>query len=85
MTMGLNQTSAYDAINSLSETDLKLIIKILGEEKEASAIAKNIVNYRNIKKITKTIDLVNIIEKSKKNFIVKLILVLKLFKHSEFL
>ena len=69
MTMGLNQTSAFDAINSLSETDLKLIIKILGEEKEGSAIAKNIVNHRNIKKITKTIDLVNIIEKSKKKFL----------------
>ena len=73
MTMGLNQTSAFDAINSLSETDLKLIIKILGEEKEASAIAKNIVNHRNIKKITKTMDLVNIIEKSKKkNFYSKI-------------
>ena len=35
--------SALDAINNLSEKDLKLIIKILGDEKEASKIAKNIV------------------------------------------
>ena len=66
MTMGLNETSALDAINNLSEKDLKLIIKILGDEKEASKIAKNIVKQRNIKKITNTIDLVKIIEKSKK-------------------
>ena len=36
MTMGLNKISAFDALNNLSEVDLKLIIKILGDEKEAS-------------------------------------------------
>ena len=51
MTMGLNEISALDVINNLSEIDLKLIIKNLGEEKEATKIAKNIVKYRNIKKI----------------------------------
>ena len=66
MTMGLNKISAEDAINNLSELDLKLIIKILGEEKEASKIAQNIVKYREEKKITKVNDLVQIIEKSKK-------------------
>ena len=66
MTMGLNEISALDVINNLSEKNLKLVIKILGDEKEASKIAKNIVNYRNIKKITNTADLVKIIEKSKK-------------------
>ena len=35
MKMGLNKISALDVINNLSEIDLKLIIKILGEEKEA--------------------------------------------------
>ena len=50
MTMGLNKISAEDAINNLSELDLKLIIKILGEEKEASKIAQNIVKYRKEKK-----------------------------------
>jgi len=66
MTMGLNEISALDVINNLSETDLKLVIKILGDEKEASKIAKNIVNHRNIKKIKDTNELVKIIEKSKK-------------------
>ena len=66
MAMGLNEISALDVINNLSEADLKSIIKILGEEQEASKIAKNIVKHRNIKKITNTADLVKIIEKSKK-------------------
>ena len=49
---------------------LKSIIKILGEEKEASKIAKNIVKARSKKKITKVDQLVEIIEKSKKkNFL----------------
>ena len=66
MKMGLNEISALDAINNLSEMDLKSVIKILGDEKEASKIAKNIVKFRNIKKITNTADLVKIIETSKK-------------------
>ena len=69
MTMGLNNLSALDVVNNLSEDDLKLIIKILGEEKEAYKIAKNIVKYRKLKKIVYTSDLVKIIEKSKnKNY-----------------
>ncbi len=66
MTMGLNEISALEAINNLSESDLKRVIKILGDEKEASKIAKNIVNHRNKKKINNTNELVKIIEKSKK-------------------
>tara|TARA_Y100000992_G_C21218189_1_gene469010 strand:+ start:62 stop:1072 length:1011 start_codon:yes stop_codon:yes gene_type:complete len=66
MSMGLNEISAQDAINNLSEKNLKLIIKTFGEEKEAYKIAKNIVKFRNEKKITKVKELVNIIEKSKK-------------------
>ena len=66
MSMGLNEISAQEVINNLSELELKLIIKILGEEKEASRIAKNIVKARNEKKIIKVKDLVDIIEKSKK-------------------
>ena len=66
MSMGLNEISAQDVINNLSELELKLIIKILGEEKEASRIAKNIVKSRNEKKIIKVKDLVDIIERSKK-------------------
>ena len=66
MSMGLSSFSAQEAINNLSESHLKLIIKILGEEKEASKIAKNIVNVRLKKRITKVDELVNIIKKSKK-------------------
>ena len=66
MSMGLNEVTAFEAINNLSEQNLKLVIKILGDEKEASTIAKNIVKSRNIKKISNTSDLVKIIEKSKK-------------------
>ena len=73
MSMGLNEISAFNAVNNLEEKDLKLIIKILGEEREASNIAKNIVKYRNLKKITNTSDLVKIIEKSKKrNYFTKI-------------
>ena len=46
MTMGLASTSAQDVINKLSEQELKLIIKIFGEEKDAFKIAKNIVKAR---------------------------------------
>ena len=66
MTMGLNEISALDAINKLSEADLKRVIKILGDEKEASKIVKNIIKYRDTKKINNTNELVKIIEKSKK-------------------
>ena len=66
MTMGLSDFSAVEAVNNLSEIQLKSIIKILGEEQEAKKIAKNIVNARSNKKITKVDELVKIIEKSKK-------------------
>ena len=66
MTMGLSDFSAKEAINNLGEIQLKSIIKILGEEKEAKIIAKNIVKARSDKKITKVDELVKIIEKSKK-------------------
>ena len=69
--MGLSSISAQDVINNLSEKQLRLIIKILGEEKEASKIAKNIVRARADKKITKVNELVKIIEKSKKKFFQK--------------
>ena len=73
MGMGLNEFSALEAVNNLSEVDLRTVIKILGEEKEAFKIAKNIVKYRSTKKITNTADLVKIIEKSKrKNFFNKI-------------
>ncbi|MDC1130368.1 16S rRNA (cytosine(1402)-N(4))-methyltransferase RsmH [Pelagibacteraceae bacterium] len=66
MSMGQNKISAQDVLNELGELELKLIIKILGQEKEAARIAKNIIKFRNEKKIIKVQDLVKIIEKSKK-------------------
>ncbi len=73
MSMGLADKSAQDVINNLSEMQLKLIIKILGEEKDAKKIAKNIVKARIKKKITTVDELVSIIEKSKKkNFSTKI-------------
>ena len=66
MKMGLNEISALEVINNLSEKNLKLVIKILGEEKEAYKIAKGIVEYRSFKKITNTEELVKIIEKNKR-------------------
>jgi len=66
MTMGINEFSALDVINNLNEKDLKSVIKILGDEKEAHKIVKNIIKFRNIQKIKNTSDLVKIIEKSKK-------------------
>ncbi len=73
MSMGLNEISALEVINNLSETNLKWIIKILGEEKDAFRIAKNIVKQRKIKKITNTKELAKIIEDSKKkNYLKKI-------------
>ncbi|RPH01017.1 MAG: 16S rRNA (cytosine(1402)-N(4))-methyltransferase RsmH [Candidatus Pelagibacter sp. TMED153] len=66
MSMGLSRISAEDVVNNFSEKRLKSIIKILGEEKEASRIVKNIVKTRLIKKISTVDQLVSIIENSKK-------------------
>ena len=66
MQMGLSETSAEDVINTLDEKNLKLIIKILGEEREAGRIAKNIIKARTLKKIDTVTELVQIIEASKK-------------------
>ena len=66
MSMGLSDISAEEVVNNFSEQKLRLIIKVLGEEKDASRIAKNIIKARSIKKIKKVDQLVEIIEKSKK-------------------
>ncbi len=67
MSMGLSTNSAEEVVNNFSEQKLKSIIKILGEEKDASRIARNIIKTRLVKKITKVDQLVAIIKKSKKN------------------
>ena len=81
MQMGLSNTSAEDVINTLDEKSLKLIIKILGEEKEAGRIAKNIIKARENKKIDSVAELVKIIELSKKkNFNKKINVCTKTFQ-----
>jgi len=81
MQMGLSNTSAEDVINTLDEKSLKLIIKILGEEKEAGRIAKNIIKAKENKKIDTVSELVKIIELSKKkNFNKKINVCTKTFQ-----
>ncbi len=66
MSMGLSKCNAFDVINYYKSEDLKNIIKILGEEKEASKIVKNIIRKRSMKKIDTADELANIINNSKK-------------------
>ena len=66
MSMGQTELSAKKVINTYSGKDLKDIIKIFGEEDEASKISKNIVKERTKKNIKTTDELVQIIKNSKK-------------------
>ena len=62
MRMDQSQTlSAYEVVNSYSETDLANIIFQYGEEKYAKLIAKNIVKHRPIET---TLELVEVIQNS---------------------
>ena len=56
--------TAYDVVNTYSESKLREIFFKYGEEKFSSSIAKNIVKYRETKKIETTLELVNIIQNS---------------------
>jgi 16S rRNA (cytosine1402-N4)-methyltransferase len=66
MQMGLSDISAEQVINTLDENSLKLVLKVLGEEREANRIVKNIIKARQFKKIETVSELVKIIELSKK-------------------
>ena len=66
MSMGLSNNNAFNVINFTSGENLKNIIKILGEEKDASKIVKNIIKERKIKRIETANELSKIILKSKK-------------------
>jgi len=66
MNMGLSSISAEEILNNFGEKSLKMIIKILGEEKESAKIVKNILKARKIERISKVTQLVEIIKKSKK-------------------
>lgn len=56
--------SAYDVVNTYSEQKLKEIFFKYGEEKFSSNIARNIVKYRENKKIETTLELADIISNS---------------------
>ena len=69
MMMGLNEFSANEAVNKLEKQELEKILNYFGDESDAKVISRNIIKFREKKKIN-TQDLVNIIERSKrkKNF-----------------
>lgn len=64
MRMSKSGYSAADAVNNLSEEQLREIIRSYGEEKYAGSIAKNIVKEREKKKIETTFELCDIISAS---------------------
>ncbi len=63
MRMGSSDKNAYDIINKYEEKNLANIIFQYGEEHYSRVIAKEIVKSRNIKFISDTIELSNIIKK----------------------
>ena len=69
MGMGLNKNTAKEVLNNLDEKTLASVFKLLGEEKEASRISKNILRERKLNPIRTIPDLIKIIQNSKrKNF-----------------
>ena len=79
MRMGLNSFSAHDVINKLDKIELTKIFKYFGDEKDAKKISKIILKKRNQKTLT-TKDLVEIINKQKKNYNYKINKSTKIFQ-----
>mgnify|MGYP001435077068 CR=1 FL=1 len=73
MRMGKNEKNAFDIVNKFEENNLANIIYDYGEERYSRIIAKEIVKSRNIKFISDTIELSEIIKKykPKKNYLKK--------------
>tara|TARA_B100000029_G_scaffold462196_1_gene494502 strand:- start:723 stop:1349 length:627 start_codon:yes stop_codon:yes gene_type:complete len=67
MKMGFNSFSAHEAVNKLDKEDLTKIFKYFGEEKYAKKISQAIFRKRKQHLLT-TEDLVEIINKEKKNY-----------------
>jgi 16S rRNA (cytosine1402-N4)-methyltransferase len=57
-------TTAADILNTATEVELKELFRTLGEEKRSSAIARNLVRFRDNQPITTTDQLVEIIRVS---------------------
>jgi len=68
MEMGINEYSAYDAVNNLDRENLATIIKVFGDEKDGKVIANRIVKYRSKKTIETSKELSSIINGAKKNY-----------------
>jgi 16S rRNA (cytosine1402-N4)-methyltransferase len=63
MRMGSTGASAADVVASVSERDLAFVIKTLGEEHQARAVARAIVKARDTAPIRTTLELAAIIER----------------------
>ena len=79
MKMGINSFSAHEAINKLDKEELTKIFKHFGDEKDAKKISRAICRKRN-QNIIKTEDLVEIINKEKKNYNFKINKCTKIFQ-----
>ena len=79
MKMGLNSFSAHEVINKLDKEELTKIFKYFGDEKDARKIANKILKKRDKNLIT-TQDLVEIINKEKKNYNFKINKSTKIFQ-----
>ena len=79
MKMGINSFSAHDVINKLDKEELTKIFKFFGDEKDAKKISLAICR-RRIHNIIKTEDLVEIINKEKKNYNFKINKSTKIFQ-----
>ena len=65
--MRFNRTSgktAADYLNELREEEIEKILRVYGQEKFSKRIAKNIMKFRETKKLKNTLELVDIINKS---------------------
>ncbi|MGI9352475.1 MAG: 16S rRNA (cytosine(1402)-N(4))-methyltransferase RsmH, partial [Rhizobiaceae bacterium] len=64
MRMSQEGVSAADVVNNANQSDLTRIIGLLGEEKKASFVSREIVKARDVKPIETTLELVGIVEKA---------------------
>ena len=79
MKMGLNSFSANDVVNKLDKEELSKIFKYFGDEKDARKISQKILKKREQNFLT-TKDLVELINKEKKNYNLKINKSTKIFQ-----
>ena len=70
MKMGINSFSAHDVVNKLDKEELAKIFKFYGDDKDARKVANAIIKKRN-NGFLSTKDLVELINKVKKNYNLK--------------